>query len=244
MKKQYAAFGLAVLLLAASLAPAGADGYIRDLSAANIQTTSAEAAWNCTYKEDQMYTLSYRPAGLERYTTRGTYSTYYRLNYLNPGTTYELAVSTPEGNAETIVFSTPEATGYTKYGYELLDAGLYKTPDGERSYTELTSLSGKTLPGEVYDYDFCFMFQFKLTASEASKALDCLLVLRLPNGDVYSVNQMYWYTLKSATHTQYYPFTDLLIEILHDYGGFPIGEYALSAYFNGGLAAATAFTVE
>ena len=244
MKKQYAAFGLAMLLLAASLMPAGADGYIRDLSAANIQTTSAEVAWNCTYKEDQMYTLSYRPVGLERYTTRGTYSTYYRLNYLNPGTTYELVVSTPQGNAETIVFSTPEAADYSEYNYQLLDTGLYKTPDGERNYAEVSSFNSKTLPGEVYDYDFYFMFQFKLTASEADKSLDCLLVLRLPNGDVYSTNQMYWYTLKSATHTQYYPFTDLLIEILDDYGEFPVGEYALSTYFSGGFAAATTFTVE
>ncbi len=244
MKKQYAAFGLVLLLLVMSLGSAGADGTIRDLSAANIQTTSAEIAWNCTYKEDQMYTLAYRPTGLERYTTRGTHSLYYHVNYLNPGTTYELVVSTPQGSSASITFQTPEAEPYVKYGYQLLDAGLYKSPAGERNYAAVSSLNSKTLPGEVYDYTFSFMFQFSLTASKADKALDCLLVLRLPNGDVYSVNQMFWYTLKSATSTQYYPFTDLLKDVLHDYGEFPVGEYTLSTYFNGGFAASATITVE
>lgn len=244
MKKQFAAFGLALLLLAMSLGSAGADGTIRDLSAANIQTTSAEVAWNCTYKEDQMYTLSYRPVGLERYTTRGTSSLYYHVNYLNPGTTYELVVSTPQGSSASITFLTPEAEPFARYGYQLLDAGLYKSPAGQRNYTALTSLNSKTLPGEIYDYTFSFMFQFSLTASKADKALDCLLVLTLPNGDVYSANQMFWYTLKSATLTQYFPFTDLLTDVLGDYGEFPTGEYTMSTYFDGGFAASVAFMVE
>ena len=88
----------------------------------------------------------------------------------------------------------------------------------------LTSLSGKTLPGEIYDYDFSFMFQSSMTASDEDKSMHCTLALRLPNGDLYSTDELIWYTLKSATTAQYVPFTDILQDILTDYGTFPAGE--------------------
>jgi len=244
MKKQLAAFGLLVLITAIGAVVASADGMICDLTVSTVKATSAEIVWNCTYKEDQTYILSYRIEGLERAAEQRTSQTYYRLSYLCPGTTYVLTVSTNNGGSSTVTFTTPYAVDYARYNYQLLDAGVYRSTAGRKDYAELASLSGKTLPGEVYDYDFSLMFQSSLTASEEDKSMHCTLELRLPNGDIYSTDELVWYTLKSATTEQYIPFTELLQDVLNDYGAFPAGTYTLTAYLNGSFAAETAIALE
>ena len=187
--------------------------------------------------------LNYHIDGLERNETRYTTDTYYRLNYLNPGTDYVLTVSTYGGGQASIAFATPGAAAYTDYHYQLLDTGLYRSKSGKKDYTEISALSQSTLPGEIYGYDFSMMFQFKLTASESDKSMHCTLALRLPNGDVYTKDDLVWYTHKSATSTQYVPFSDLLEDVLKDYGEIPAGDYTATAYFGGETAAEIQFAV-
>jgi hypothetical protein len=100
------------------------------------------------------------------------------------------------------------------------------------------------LPVEVYDYDFHFLFQFQLAETDDLKHLNYVILLRLPNGDVYSLHDAEWYTEDSQTVAKYWPLTETLTEIMHDYGGFPAGEYTLSAYLEGEFAAELQFTME
>ncbi len=244
MKKLCAAFFLLLALLMVSLSSAGAEGVIRDLAATEVRATSAMISWNCTYKEEQQYTLTYRVDGTDRDEVRPITDTVYRLRYLSPATTYVLTVSTNMTNVRTITFTTPYAVDYTGYGYQLLDAGLYKTHTGKKDYAALTALSSKTLPGEVYDYDFHFLLQFQLQETDDLKHLNYIIVLRLPNGDVYSLHDAVWYTEDAQTVTLYWPLTDTLSDIMRDYAGFPTGEYTLSAYLEGEKAAELAFVME
>jgi hypothetical protein len=245
MMKKSLAFSLLLILLTASIGVSGAEGLICDLSNGVIKSISAETSWNCTYKEEQVYTLDYHVAGIERNEQRQTTDLYYRLNYLSPGTDYVLTVSTYTGGQASIAFTTPEAADYARYHFALLGTGLYKSRTGKKDYEEVTAaLSGKTLPGEIYDYDYSFMFQFTLTASDEDKSMHCTLVLHLPNGDAYSTDELVWYTHKSATLSQYVPFSELLQDILGDYGEIPAGGYTLNAYFDGENVAETTFTVE
>ena len=245
MFKKSLAFSLLLVLLTASLGVSGADGLIADLTNGVIKSISAEASWNCTVKEEQVYYLDYHIAGIERNERRQTTDLYYRLNYLSPGTDYVLTVSTYGGGQASIAFATPEAAPYARFHFELLDKGLYKSRAGKKDYEAVTAaLNGKTLPGEIYDYDYSFLFQFKLTASKAGKSMHCTLVLHLPNGDAYSRDELVFYTHKSATLSQYVPFSDLLQNVLKDYGEIPAGEYTLDAYFDGETVAGMAFTVE
>jgi len=245
MKKKCVAFGLLLVFLVTGIGVSGAEGLICDLSNGIIKSISAEASWNCTYKEEQVYYLDYHVAGIERSEQRQTTDLYYRLNYLSPGTDYVLTVSTYNGGQSSIAFTTYEAADYSRYHFNLLGTGLYKSRTGKKDYEEVTTaLNSKTLPGEIYDYDYNFMFQFKLTASDDDKSMHCTLVLHLPNGDVYSSDELVWYTHKSATLSQYSPFSDLLQDILSDYGAIPTGDYTVTAYFDGETVAEMTFTVE
>lgn len=243
-KKQGAAFWLLLILLASCLACAGAQEVVRDLSVSEIRTTSAVTRWNCTYKDDQQYTLTYHIDGVARETTRVTSELMYRIKDLTPATPYVLTVSAENGGTATVTFTTPYAIDYTKYGYQLLDTGLYKSTAGKKDYGELASLSSQTLPGEVYDYDFHFMLQFQLDETDGNKGMDFLLVLRLPNGDNYPISDEFWYREDGATVTEYVCLTDTLKDIMADYGGFPAGEYVLTAYFKGEFAAELAVAME
>lgn len=244
MKKLSTALFLLVILLSVSLSPAFAEGVIRDLAATEIRATSARISWNCTYKEEQQYTLTYRVDGTDRDVVRPITDTVYRLKYLSPATTYVLTVSTNTTNAKTITFTTPYAVDYAGNGYQLLDTGLYKTRAGKKDYAAVSALSSKTLPGEVYDYDFHFLFQFQLAETDDLKHLNYVILLHLPNGDVYSLHDAEWYTEDSQTVTKYWPLTETLTDIMHEYGGFPAGEYTIAAYLEGEFAAELQFTME
>ena len=244
MKKLSTAFFLLLILLAFSLSPAYADGVIRDLAATEIRATSAMISWNCSVKDEQQYTLVFRVDGVDREEVRPITDTVYRLRYISPATTYVVTVSTNIKNARTITFTTPYAVDYTGYGYQPLELGLYKTRAGKKDYAALSSLNSKTLPGEVYDYDFHLKFQFQLAETDDLKHLNYVFLLRLPNGDVYSLHDAEWYTEDSVTVTEYWPLTETLMNIMRDYGGFPAGEYTLSAYLEGENAAQTMFMME
>ncbi len=244
MKKRGAAFLLLLILLASGLACAGAQEVVRDLSVSEIRTTSAMARWNCTYKDDQQYTLAYHIDGVARQTTRVTSGLMYRIKYLSPATPYVLTVSAQNGGTATTAFTTPYAIDYTQYGYQLLGTGLYKSAAGKKDYAELASLSSQTLPGEVYDYDFHFMLQFQLDETDGNKVMDLLLVLGLPNGDKYPISDEFWYRENAATVTEYVSLTDTLKNIMADYSGFPTGEYTLTAYFKGEFAAELTVAME
>jgi hypothetical protein len=244
MKKQITAFFLLLILLTISLSSAYAEGDIRDLAATEIRATSAMISWNCTYKDEQQYDLVYHVDGVDRDEVRPITDTIYRLRYLSPATTYVLTVSTNMTNARTITFTTPYAIDYVGYGYQLLETGLYKTHAGRKDYTALTGLSSKTLPGEVLDYDFHFLFSFQLAETDDLKHLNYIILLHLPNGDFYSIHDADWYTEDSVTVSEYWNLTETLTEIMRDYGGFPAGEYSLTAYLEGEKAAELTFTME
>ena len=244
MKKLSSAFFLILILLTASLSPAFAAGTIRDLAATEVRATSVMISWNCTYKDEQQYNVVFRVDGTDRDQARPITDTIYRLKYLSPATTYVLSVSTHLSNEKTITFTTPYAVDYSGYGYALLGTGLYKTHAGKKDYTELMGLSGKTLPGEILDYDFHFLFEFQLAETDDLKHLNYIILLHLPNGDFYSLHDAVWYTEDAQTVSDYWDLTDTLKEILKDYGEFPAGEYTLSAYLEGEFAADLTFTME
>jgi hypothetical protein len=244
MNKRDAAVGLMVLILAIGVRMASAGGVIRDLSADAVNSTSIEAVWNCTDKDDPMYILTYRVAGQERAVRLNTHDEYYRFGGLCPGTTYEITVSTESGGTQSATVTTDTSPDHVGYNYQLLKAGVYQSSSGGEDYTAVTSVSSAALAGELGDTDFSLLFTFKITASETDRSMDFVLALRLPNGDIYTASDTYWYTQRSQTATQPYVLNDLLEEAASDYGAFPAGTYTLTAYLNGSFAAETAVTVE
>lgn len=229
--------GLLLALLVFFAVSASADGLISGLNVYEIRAASAVAAWNCTVKDEQEYTIAYHVEGIDRDTVRVTTNTDYRLKYLCPATTYVLTVSTVNGGSSTITFTTPYAVEYSRYGFLPLKTGLCRTTAGKKDYAGISSLSSGTLPGEVYDYDFYFMFQFTLAKSDGDKQLPCVLLLTLPNGDIYAMDAEYWYGEDSATITEYLCMTDTLKTVMADYDGFPTGDYTLTLYIKGEYAA-------
>lgn len=244
MKKRALAFCLLLTILTLSLGLASAGGMVVYLEAEIVSATSFSITWLCTDKDDPPFTIGIQQEGVDRVTTMNTYDTYFLVNHVSPDTTYTITVSSEGGQADTTTITTPGASDYSEYNYSLKDTGLFRSTAGEEDYAEITALNSKTLPGEIYDYDFSLMFQFRLTASKVDKSLGFELMLHMPNGDFYTLSDILWYTVKSQTVTQYYTFNELLEDVLADYGEFPAGEYTLSAYFESNLAAETTFTIE
>ncbi len=244
MKKYTAALCLLLLLLSAALRAAAGEQLVVYLSGEALDATSIGINWLCTDKEDPAFTIDMQVQGVDRSVRMKTYDTYFSINHLYPGTPYVITVSSETGGSQTITVTTPAAEPFTDYSYALKATGLYKSYAGSREYTELSSLNSQTLPGEIYDYDFHFMFRFLMMASRAQKSETFELMLRLPNGDAYALSDILWYGKRTQTHTQYYAFTELLKEVLADYGAFPTGEYTLTACFVGKLAAQMTFMME
>jgi hypothetical protein len=244
MNKRTAAIGLTVLILAIGVTTASAGGVIRDLSADAVNSTSIEAVWNCTDKDDPLFILTYRVVGQERAVRLNTHGEYYLFSSLCPDTAYEITVSTESGGTQTAIVTTDASPDHVGYNYQLLETGVYQSASGEEDYTAVTSLGGAALAGELDTTDYSLRFTFKITAAETDRTLDFVLALRLPNGDIYTASDTFWYTQRSQTVTQPYVFNDLLEEIADDYGAFPAGTYTLTAYLNGSFAAETAFAIE
>lgn len=242
IRRTAAAFLTALLLATGAAASAG--GMIRDLSADAVGPTAVEAAWNCTDKDDPQYTITYRVAGQAREVRLNTREDYFRLGGLCPGTAYEITVSTESGGAQSVSVTTDASPNHVGYNYQLLEAGVVRSAAGKEDYAALTSLHGAALAGELGETDFSLRFTFTITAAETDRAIDFVLALRLPSGDIYTASDTFWYTQKSQTVTQVYVFNDLLEQIAADTGAVPAGTYTLSAYLNGSFAAETAFAIE
>ena len=244
MKKISAAVVVIVLLMAAILSPASADGTIYDLTVNPLETTSLEASWSAVGTDEPLYTITCQAEGTDRITERRTYHTSCIINYLSPETTYIITVSTADGHMATATIAMPSPASYIDFNYSLLDVGLYQATADETDYAAFTTLTGATLADLLDGNDFHFMFRFKLAATTRPKYLDYELVVRMPNGDVYTVPDVFWYENNRTTITEYVPFTRAFEKILRDYGEFPAGEYTLTMYIDNGFAAETTFTME
>ena len=243
MKKLLAAFGLLVIMAVMAIGPAYAGGLIRDLAVTALDATSVEAVWNCTDKADQLFTLTLQVQGVDRIATHGTHDTYYRFSSLCPDTTYIVTVSAEGGSTASAIVTTPETQNYERFNYTLLDAGVY-TSETASADTAVTTVTAASLPDALDDIDYNLVFSFKLTAAEETRAIAFMLALRLPNGDLYSSSDIFWYGPKSQTVSQDYCFNALLETVMSDYGTLPSGDYALTAYFENYTAAEATFTVE
>jgi hypothetical protein len=244
MKYRKLMAGVLFLLCMALLASAGADALIRDLSAQATDATSITANWNCTDKENPLFTVTCGVEGVERRETWSTYRNTFLFSGLCPNTAYVITISSQAGSTQTATVTTPEAFDHIGYNFTLLDAGVYTAPADTEEMAALAAMNGDTLLQMLDETDIGVWFTFTITAAEDDRSLPFLLVAHLPNGDIYTASDLFWYTQRSQTVTQTFVFNDLLTQIAEDYGALPAGEYALSAYFNGGLGAETAFTVE
>jgi hypothetical protein len=244
MKRQLTALILFLILSTLGQGVAGTGGQICDLTAEAADSTTISAAWNCTDKENPLYILTCRVDGVGRVSQWNTYRDTFLFNNLSPNTTYVITVSAQGGSTQTATVTTPAGSGFIGYNYQLLAAGVYLSDTDAENYTVLACVDGDALAGMLEDNDFSLMLSFQLTAAQADRALDYLLVLRLPNGDIYTASQQLWVTQKSQTVTEYFTFNALLETAAQHYAAFPVGEYTLTAYCNDGLAAETDFMVE
>ena len=245
MMKKVTAIGLIIALLVIGAPLAGAaTNTVHNLLATVIDSTSVGVSWSTTETHGPLFTITCQAEGTDRITVRRTYHTYCSIHYLSPETTYIITVSTKLGGSAATTVTIPAPSSYADFNYQMLDTGVYKSTRYETDYAAVTTLQSTTLESELSDYDYSFLFRFKLAATRQNKYLDFELVLRMPNGDVYTIPDVLWYAATRTTVTEYYAFNSALKRIYRDYGSFPVGEYTLTAYIDNGIAAETTFTVE
>jgi len=242
--KKLTATGLILALLLLCAPMAGAVNTVHNLMATVIHSTSVGVSWSTSETSDPLFTVTCQAEGTDRMTERRTYRTYCEIHYLSPETTYIITVTTKSGGSATTSITIPAPSSYADFNYQLLDTGVYQSTAYEADYTAVTTLNGATLQSKLNDSDFSFRFRFRLAATWQNKYLDFELVLRLPNGDVYTIPDVLWYAANRTTVTEYYRFNSELKRIYRDYGEFPVGEYTLTAYIDNGIAAQTTFTME
>ena len=244
MKKICTAICAAVLLTAIGVTMASAATPIHNLNVAVYNSTSVGVVWSPLDTGEPLYTVTCQAEGTDRATERRTYRTYCTINYLSPNTTYVVTVSTGS-RTSSFTFTTPSPGSFTDYNYQLLDTGMYQSTRNETDYTPISALSAATLTDELGSYDINFHIRFRISATSKYKTLDFDLTLHLPNGDVYTIPEFVpSYGNSLTTVTEYYPINSALRRIHNDYGAFPTGEYTLTAYIDGGIAAETTFTVQ
>jgi len=244
MYKKLTAVILALTLLITGLAAASAIGEIADLTATAIDSTSVGVSWTAAGSDEPLYTVVCQTQGTDRSTQRRTYHPYCTINYLSPGTSYLITVSTKDGSVASTTITMPTPASYTDFNYQLLEVGVYESTQYEDDYYAITAINGATLADALDVDDFSFLFRFKLSATSQNKYLDFELTLTIPNGDVYTISDVLWYAMSRTTVTEYYAFDSALKRIYSDYGAFPAGEYTLTAYIDNGFAAETTFTME
>ncbi len=237
-------FLLLFLLLTALLAQAGADGTIQNLTAEPSGTTSLYVSWDAAGTGEPLYTVTCRAEATDRTTERRTYLTEAGIHYLSPGEPYVITVSTADGRTATLTVTMPSPPLFTEFGYQLLGTGVYRSAANETNYSEALSTTAAALEGGLADQDTSFLLRFMLNATRDQKYLDFQLVLRLPNGDVYTLPDVLVYDGGQTTIAEYYVFDSALKKVLRDYGALPAGEYRLSAYLNDAFAGDAVFTVE
>jgi hypothetical protein len=242
--KKICAFICCAVLLTAGVTMASAATPIRNLFITDYDATSVGVAWSPVGTNEPLYTVTCKAAGTDRVTERRTYRTYCTINYLSPGTTYEVTVSTGSGHTASTTFTMPSPGSFFGYNYQLLGTGVYQSSRYGTDYTAISALNGATLNGLLGDTDFSFMFRFKMSATSKYKNLDFQLTLRMPNGDVYTIPDVLEYPYSQTTVSEYYAFNSALKRIYNDYGEFPAGVYTLTAYIDNGVAAETTFTME
>lgn len=244
MRKICAVICVIVLLIAAGVTMAGAATPIRNLFITDYDSTSVGVAWSPVGTGEPLYTVTCQIEGTDRSTERRTYRTYCTINYLSPGTTYVVTVSTGSGHTATTTFTMPSPGSFFGYNYQLLDTGVYQSTRYGTDYAAISTLNGATLMDQLGKYDFSFMFRFKMAATSKYKNLDFELTLRMPNGDVYTIPDVLEYPFSQTAVSEYYAFNSALKRIYNDYGAFPAGVYTLTAYIDNGVAAETTFTME
>ncbi len=242
--KKAAALGLVLVLLVASVSLASAAGDVKDLSATVMNMFSVGVYWNTTNENGPLFTVTCQEEGTDRVSERRTYHNYCAIKYLNPETTYIITVTTKSGGSASTVITIPSPSSYADFNYQLLDTGVFKSTAYANDNTAVSVLDGATLKGELSSYDYNFLLRFKVASTRQNKYLDFELLLRTPNGDVYTISDVLWYSGSRTTVTEYYTFDSLLKRIYNDYGAYPAGEYSLTAFIDNGIAAEAAFTVQ
>ena len=242
--KKTTGFLLLILLLTALLLTAGADGTIANLTAEPSGTTSLYVSWDAAGAGEPLYTVSCRAEATDRTTERRTYQTEAGIHYLSPGEPYVITVSTADGRTASLMVTMPTPPLFTEFGYQLLATGVYRSTANETDYAETPSATAAALETGLADRDTSFLLRFQLAATRETKYLDFQLVLRLPNGDVYTLADVLVYDGNQTTVSEYYVFDSALRKIIRDYGALPAGEYKLTAYLNDAFAGDAVFTVE
>lgn len=244
MKKAALALCLVLLLSALGTAMAGSISHIANLTVTPSSASSLFLQWSEYNDGDFLYTVTCQAEGTDRVTERRTYKTYGTLNYLVPGQSYIITVYAEGGNTLTATAATVSASPYADFNFTLRNTGVYQSPVDAETYTPVTTLSAATLSENLDANDYSMLLNFTMAATTENKYLDLQLVLYLPNGDAFTVDDVLWYDMNQTSASEYRVFTSALKKAYDAYGGFDAGEYTLSAYIDGMLAATATFTVE
>ena len=244
MKKIAVALCLVLLLSALGTAMAGSISNIASLTVTPSSASSLFLQWSEYNEGDFLYTITCQAEGTDRVTERRTYKTYGTLNYLVPGQSYIITVYADGGNTLTATAATLSASPYTDFNFTLRNTGIYQSPAEAETYAPVATLPAATLSDDLDAYEYSMLLDFTMAATTENKYLDLQLVLFLPNGDAFTVDDVLWYDLYRTSASEYRVFNSALKKAYVAYGGFDAGEYTLSAYIDGMLAATAAFTVE